>query len=123
MVTLEHKPMATLEHNGHFDASHRLPGFGKCEALHGHTYRVKVRVGGDIGPLGVVMDFGDIKAAYQALDHCNLNEIIAPPTAETIAIHILDTLVHKANSLDNEIYWMRVYLWEGVNNSVEVEWP
>ena len=60
--------------------------------LHGHSYRVRIYVQGELDPeLGWVMDFGDIKKAYlpvrEQLDHYLLNDIdgLDNPTAESIA--------------------------------------
>ena len=54
-----------------FEAAHRLPNVPtghKCARLHGHSYRVEVHVAGDRSTpsSGWVMDFADIKAAWQA---------------------------------------------------------
>ena len=59
------------------EAAHRLPNVPaghKCARLHGHSFRIEVRIGGEPGAeTGWVMDFGDIKAAFQPiydqLDH------------------------------------------------------
>lgn len=78
-----------------FEAAHFLPNVPddhKCRRLHGHSFEVTVFVAGDIDDdSGWVMDFGDIKNAYEpvfeALDHRFLNEIpgLENPTSEHIA--------------------------------------
>jgi 6-pyruvoyltetrahydropterin/6-carboxytetrahydropterin synthase len=78
-----------------FDAAHVLPNVPeghKCRRLHGHTYRVRVYVSGEPDDrVGWVMDFGDIKAAFEPildrLDHYYLNDIegLENPTAEALA--------------------------------------
>lgn len=78
-----------------FDAAHFLPNVPpghKCRNMHGHTYSVRVVVEGEIDPeLGWVIDFADMKAAFQPVkekvDHQLLNEIegLENPTAEVIA--------------------------------------
>ena len=78
-----------------FEAAHRLPGVPashKCARLHGHSFRVAIHVEGAVDPdLGWVMDFADIKAAFEPflkkLDHYYLNEIegLENPTSENIA--------------------------------------
>lgn len=78
-----------------FEAAHRLPNVPanhKCARLHGHSYRVEVHVSGPIGEQsGWVMDFADIKEAFQPLhaklDHYYLNEIegLENPTSEVLA--------------------------------------
>ena len=59
-----------------FDAAHLLDGHdGKCQNLHGHTYRLEITVSGR--PIqggakdGMVMDFADLKTVAE-------REIIAP---------------------------------------------
>lgn len=95
----------------HFDAAHHLPSYkGKCEQIHGHTYRVEVSVQGEIGEEGMVMDFGDLKTivnqrAVSRLDHTDLNAIIPQPSAEQIAIWIW-------NQIEDEIQRYGVRLFE-----------
>ncbi|HZN72904.1 MAG TPA: 6-carboxytetrahydropterin synthase QueD [Micromonosporaceae bacterium] len=85
-----------------FEAAHRLPhvpGDHKCSRLHGHSYRVEVHVHGEVDPAtGWVMDFADVKAAFQPihdqLDHYYLNEVpgLDNPTSENVARWIWDRL-------------------------------
>jgi 6-pyruvoyltetrahydropterin/6-carboxytetrahydropterin synthase len=85
-----------------FEAAHRLPnvpGDHKCARLHGHSFRVEVRVEGDPDPhTGWVMDFADVKKAYapihDALDHRYLNDIegLENPTSEAVARWIWERL-------------------------------
>lgn len=78
-----------------FESAHRLPHVPpghKCGRLHGHSFSVTVHVRGPVDPeSGWVMDFGDIKKAFQPLldrlDHYCLNEIegLENPTSEVLA--------------------------------------
>ena len=87
------------------EAAHRLPNVPaghKCARLHGHSFRIAVYVDGPLQPgLGWVMDFGDIKAAfqpiYERLDHHYLNEVagLENPTSEHIALWIWQKLKPK----------------------------
>ncbi|MBY6204500.1 6-carboxytetrahydropterin synthase QueD [Halomonas denitrificans] len=77
------------------EAAHRLPNLPdthKCSRLHGHSFRIAVHVSGEPGAdTGWVMDFADIKRAFQPLfdrlDHHYLNEIegLENPTSEVLA--------------------------------------
>ena len=78
-----------------FEAAHRLPNVPaehKCARLHGHSFAVRITVQGPVGEeSGWVMDFADLKAAFQPiweqLDHHYLNEIagLENPTSEVLA--------------------------------------
>ena len=77
------------------EAAHRLPHVPaghKCARLHGHSFRVEIHVSGPVDPhSGWVMDFADIKSAFQPLydqlDHHYLNEVdgLDNPTSERLA--------------------------------------
>ena len=69
-----------------------VPKDHKCHRLHGHSFHVTLYVAGAVGDQsGWVMDFTDIKTAfqpiYQQLDHYYLNDIegLENPTSENIA--------------------------------------
>ena len=78
-----------------FEAAHRLPNVPpghKCARLHGHSFRVRVTVGGPVGGAsGWVMDFAELKAAWRplhaVLDHHYLNDVpgLENPTSERLA--------------------------------------
>jgi 6-pyruvoyltetrahydropterin/6-carboxytetrahydropterin synthase len=78
-----------------FESAHLLPNVPeghKCRRLHGHSYRVRVYVGGTPHEsLGWIVDFADIKTACEPirdqLDHRYLNELegLENPTAEVLA--------------------------------------
>ncbi|HKQ61766.1 MAG TPA: 6-carboxytetrahydropterin synthase QueD [Candidatus Polarisedimenticolaceae bacterium] len=82
-----------------FEAAHRLPHHpGKCRELHGHSYRLVVRVEGPVDAAsGMVQDFADLKAAVRRevldqVDHRCLNELLDNPTAELLAAWIWQRL-------------------------------
>lgn len=67
--------------------------------MHGHSYRVELRLEGPVDPeTGFVVDFFDVEAAFgplvQRLDHHCLNEIegLENPTAENIAIWLWERI-------------------------------
>ncbi len=84
------------------EAAHRLPFVPddhKCARLHGHSFRIKIHVAGDLDPeLGWVQDFADISAAFapvfEKLDHRYLNEVpgLENPTSENLCIWIWNEL-------------------------------
>jgi len=101
-----------------FAAAHRLENFyGKCEALHGHNWKVEVSlVGEKLDAAGVLMDFGQIKARTNALleeiDHKYLNELEAfqrqNPSSENLARHLFERLAAVLNG----VRVSRVNVWE-----------
>jgi 6-pyruvoyltetrahydropterin/6-carboxytetrahydropterin synthase len=81
-----------------FDSAHFLPNVPdghKCKQMHGHTYRLRVILGGETDPrLGWIMDFKELKDAVSPvidqLDHKLINDIkgLENPTAENITVWI-----------------------------------
>ena len=93
-----------------FEAAHRLPNTPenhKCRRLHGHSYRVAVRVGGPVDPtMGWVIDFSEIAKAWEPLhdllDHHYLNEVpgLENPTSENLAKWIWERLIGDLPTLE-----------------------
>lgn len=86
-----------------FEAAHKLPNLPsthKCSRLHGHSFKVKITVEGEVDPqVGWFIDYGDINIAFKPLldeylDHHYLNEIqgLGNPTSENIAKWIWDRI-------------------------------
>lgn len=85
-----------------FDSAHSLPHLPrthKCSRLHGHTYHVRIEVTGEVGPLGIVVDYADIAKAWgpmhSTLDHTFLNDIpgLEISTSENLARWIYDRML------------------------------
>ena len=82
----------TLKVRDKVSAAHYLEEYkGKCEKVHGHTFRVEVAVRvGELGRNGIGFDFIEIKSALAAVlpDHALLNEVYPfNPSAENLARH------------------------------------
>ncbi len=85
-----------------FSGAHRLRFLrGKCEALHGHNWKVEVSVvSRRLGEEGVVIDFQILKRKVEKvlkpLDHTYLNDLPffsrTEPSSENIAKYIFDRL-------------------------------
>ena len=96
-------PSLELRRTFQVEAAHRLPNLPadhKCSRLHGHSFRITLRVRGEMDPtLGWVIDYADIKAAFaplfETLDHHYLNEVagLENPTSEHLAIWVWERLV------------------------------
>ena len=105
-----------------FAAAHNLRGYqGRCENLHGHNWKITVKVAAPrLDDLGMVMDFKELKAQcnslLEELDHKYLNEI-APfdrqnPTTENIARHLYSRL---SETLPDPVRVTEVTAWESDN--------
>ena len=94
--------MYQISVENHFDAAHFLRGYkGKCEALHGHRFRVVARVSASgLDDIGLAYDFTELKRhlaeVLKRFDHVCLNEIIPfdaiNPSSENIARTIYEEL-------------------------------
>ena len=93
-----------------FEAAHLLPNVHdghKCRRLHGHSYQIELVLVGEIDEkMGWLMDFADVRAAWQpvhdTLDHYYLNEIpgLENPTSEVLAHWIFERLTATLPDLD-----------------------
>jgi len=124
-----------------FHSAHWLPGHPTCGAVHGHSYRLEVTVGGEVID-GMVMDFAKLKEIVQrvllGLDHGVANVWLnggrmvmendgtgariekctgLPPTAENLAAAIGGRIWM---ALPGHLYLKRVKLWETETSSAEV---
>ncbi len=92
-----------------FDSAHFLTKYhGKCEYLHGHTYKLRVTVEGEIQENGLVIDFVILKKLVKEkvvdkFDHRSLNDFFENPTAEIAAQFIWDELKNLPELLKAEI--------------------
>jgi 6-pyruvoyltetrahydropterin/6-carboxytetrahydropterin synthase len=94
--------MYRLKVISNFSAAHNLRDYkGKCEALHGHNYKVEVVLEGSmLDNNGLLIDFKDIKESLKKvidkLDHKYLNElsyfIEINPSSENLAKYIYSEL-------------------------------
>lgn len=99
-----------------FDAAHNLVHYhGKCEKLHGHTYKLVVKLQGEPDKEGMIFDFVEFKKIVNSkvvdrLDHAYLNDIISQPTAENIAVFVWDELENEIKKDNCSLY--EVEVWE-----------
>ncbi|MBQ9897086.1 MAG: 6-carboxytetrahydropterin synthase QueD, partial [Synergistaceae bacterium] len=107
-----------------FDAAHNLIKYhGKCERLHGHTYKLAVILEGSIAQDGedMIIDFCEISSIVKSkiisrLDHCYINDLISQPTAENIALWIWHELEHDLERENCRLFEIR--LWETATSCV-----
>ncbi len=115
-----------------FSAAHALRGYrGRCERLHGHNWKVRVSLSGKrLNDIGMVMDFGEIKAlldrVVSALDHRYINEVppfdTVNPTAENIAGYICRMMSKELKSARRRppVAVAAVEVWESETSSATV---
>jgi len=110
----------------HFDAAHYLRGYqGKCEALHGHRFRVVVKVTTSrVDDVGMAYDFVELKKHLRDIlsrfDHTCLNDA-SPfdninPSSENIATTIYNELKPKLASAPVSL--ASVEVWESPQSGV-----
>ena len=103
-----------------FSAAHSLRNYkGKCEALHGHNWKVEVLVSSlKLNSSGMVMDFSDLKKitsnVLEELDHQHLNELEyfkeQNPSSEEIAKYIFNKL--KGKIIADGCKLEKIRVWE-----------
>lgn len=112
--------MFTLFVRETFAAAHRLELYhGKCEALHGHNFRVEALIEGEKpGEEGMLLDFAILKTHLRAiladLDHKYINEIPffaeRAASSEYLALYIHGRL--KEMLKDEGVTVKEVRVWE-----------
>ncbi len=94
-----------------FDSAHYLKDYhGKCERLHGHTYRMLVTIEGPVQANGLVMDFVEIKRIVkekiiEKFDHANINDFLEHSTAENMCIYAWE-------QLKDDLPLVEIRIWE-----------
>ena len=118
-----------------FDSAHFLTNYhGKCENIHGHTYKLEITVEGPVSENGLLLDFTILKNIVEKriidkLDHKSLNDIIDNPSAENISIWAWNELTKSGDLLAGEIdknlpksrkkvKLKKIRLWESSNSYV-----
>ncbi len=69
-----------------FNAAHFMAYPGFRERLHGHNYRVAVRIEGKLCPDGYVVDFGDIKKATRKVCDEMDERLLVPMKSDCLKI-------------------------------------
>lgn len=80
-----------------FSACHFIPRHEKCSRLHGHSYIVRLRLEGDIGAEGMIMDFVVLKKALKSmideLDH----KTLLPTESKDVKLDVTDVSVEAVS--------------------------
>jgi 6-pyruvoyltetrahydropterin/6-carboxytetrahydropterin synthase len=101
-----------------FDAATSLPGHDRCEALHGHTYRVEMMVAGEPRD-GVLADFRELRGKLRELlkdyDHQDLSLKFEYPSCEFICFKLAQDLAKALPGFE------MLRIWEGEGKWVEMD--
>jgi 6-pyruvoyltetrahydropterin/6-carboxytetrahydropterin synthase len=110
----------------HFDAAHFLRGYhGKCEALHGHRFRVVAKIESPgLNDIGIAYDFTELKQYLRDIlsrfDHTCLNDVPPfdkiNPSSENIAVTVYNELQTKLTEAPVSISCVEV--WESPQSGV-----
>lgn len=114
-----------------FDASHRLLHYtGKCHNLHGHRWKVEIRITGMVNEqTNILVDYNEIKKVVNRYDHqIILNEadpmvprieefhpvVTTPgdPTSELLAVLIRDAIEAEYAGSGQDIRVESIRVWE-----------
>jgi 6-pyruvoyltetrahydropterin/6-carboxytetrahydropterin synthase len=116
----------TISVEQHFDAAHALRGYkGKCEALHGHRFRVVAKIeASTLDDIGLAYDFVELKSrladVIARFDHINLNDIPPfdklNPSSENIAATVYNEL--KSRLTGEKVSLTAIEVWESPENMV-----
>jgi len=109
-----------------FDAAHFLRGYrGKCEAVHGHRFRVVVKIkSSELNDIGIAYDFADLKKYLREIlakfDHVCLNDLSLfakkNPSSENIAAAVYKEL--KKRLTGEPVSLVAVEVWESPQSGV-----
>jgi len=104
--------MYKMKVKAHFSAAHSLRDYeGPCKKLHGHNYKLEVKLkGNELDDLGMLVDYKIVKETVaevlEPFDHEYLNDIppfdVLNPTSENIARYLYIEL-KKRNTLVCEV--------------------
>jgi 6-pyruvoyltetrahydropterin/6-carboxytetrahydropterin synthase len=112
--------MYTLAVEMKFASAHQLRGYmGKCENLHGHSWKVQISVTSqELNDIGLAIDFTELKRIMNEvvgpLDHTCLNSV-SPftdinPSSENIARWIYNAM--KERLVGYQVKMRSVTVWE-----------
>src|ERR1700683_1967611 len=105
-----------------FSAGHALRGYrGKCENVHGHNYRVGVKLEGpQLDSIGLLCGFTEVKVAFREiigrLAHQFINDLepfrTVNPSAENLAKYFYDEMQRGLKNLPPGARITDAIVWE-----------
>lgn len=104
-----------------FEAAHKIPipSAGKCQRIHGHTYKLEISIAGEVNPdTGMIVNFSDLKTFINKeivdwFDHSFINDYMGLPTAENMGDWIWNRVYDSGFNI------CRLKLWETSDSCYE----
>ncbi len=110
----------------HIDAAHFLRGYrGKCEAMHGHRFRIVAKVKATkLDNIGLAYDFAELKKHLREviarLDHACLNDVPPfdkiNPSSENLAATLYSEL--KGKLAGAPVTLLNIEVWESPTTGI-----
>jgi 6-pyruvoyltetrahydropterin/6-carboxytetrahydropterin synthase len=114
--------MYTLTVEETFAAAHQLRGYrGKCENMHGHTWKAALSVAGEkLNDIGLLVDFQEIKAVLREItamfDHKDINGVqpfdAINPSSENLSKFFYDEAVKRFATQTPALKVVSAAVWE-----------
>jgi 6-pyruvoyltetrahydropterin/6-carboxytetrahydropterin synthase len=80
-----------------FSACHFIAGHHKCGRLHGHTYVVSLKLHGEVGKDGMVMDFVPLKKELRSIAEGLDHRVLVPANSKKITVVLGDEVFIKSD--------------------------
>jgi 6-pyruvoyltetrahydropterin/6-carboxytetrahydropterin synthase len=120
--------MITISREYELQAAHRLPMTEpehKCHRMHGHTWKVRVFLQGEICPIKAwIVDFAVLDKiwnlkVHSVLDHTCLNDVIPNPTTECIVMWLYNALAAPISLAGAKV--VRIEVREGSSSRCDLD--
>lgn len=76
-----------------FSACHFIPRHEKCSRLHGHSYVVRLKLEGEIGENGMLMDFVVLKKELREIMNLLDHRTLLPSSSKDVSITLTENSV------------------------------
>ncbi len=87
-----------------FSACHFIPRHEKCSRLHGHSYIIRLRLEGDIGADGMIMDFVILKRALKRMIDEFDHRTLLPAKSSEVKISVMDESVEVVSGCKRYVF-------------------
>ncbi|MBR2254811.1 MAG: 6-pyruvoyl tetrahydropterin synthase family protein [Candidatus Methanomethylophilaceae archaeon] len=87
-----------------FSACHFIPRHEKCSRLHGHSYIVRLRLEGDIGQDGMIMDFVVLKRKLREMIDEVDHRTLLPTKSDEVHLTVTENSVEAVNGCKRYVF-------------------